>query len=139
MARVLVAIRFPEELKRFIDEESENRGMTMTAFIVNACWCYLEEPRGSSETGDHRKTEDAGSIPAPSSTLDHLRQTIKAIEAKPAEELGMSLPSGATITGVEVRAMCGYTEYDQDTGETYGCSLPAHSPKVKHRRGPTIA
>ena len=30
---------------------------------------------------------------------------------------------------------CAYTEYDQDTGETYGCALKAHSGKVKHVRG----
>ena len=32
--------------------------------------------------------------------------------------------------------MCSYTEYDTDTGEVYGCRLPAHGPKVKHQRGP---
>lgn len=33
------------------------------------------------------------------------------------------------------REACSYREYDPDTGETYGCSLPAHGPKVKHVRG----
>lgn len=31
--------------------------------------------------------------------------------------------------------MCSYTEYDMESGETYGCRLPAHSPKIKHQRG----
>ena len=30
--------------------------------------------------------------------------------------------------------MCRYTEYDQETGETYGCSLPL-GHKFKHQRG----
>jgi len=33
---------------------------------------------------------------------------------------------------------CAYTEYDQDTGETYGCRLAIHPPKVKHVRGAPI-
>ena len=32
-------------------------------------------------------------------------------------------------------AMCSYTEYDHESGETYGCGLKAHGPKVKHTRG----
>jgi hypothetical protein len=34
--------------------------------------------------------------------------------------------------------MCPYTEYDPETGETYGCLLAEHSLKIKHRRGPAI-
>ena len=34
--------------------------------------------------------------------------------------------------------MCSYTEYDPQTGETYGCCLPAHTGKVKHQRGVRI-
>ncbi len=30
---------------------------------------------------------------------------------------------------------CPYTEYDQESGETYGCGLKVHSAKVKHVRG----
>jgi hypothetical protein len=32
-------------------------------------------------------------------------------------------------------AMCAYTEYDTDTGETYRCGRPVHGVKVKHTRG----
>ncbi len=30
--------------------------------------------------------------------------------------------------------LCAYTEYDQDTGESYGCSLPL-GHRMKHKRG----
>jgi hypothetical protein len=33
---------------------------------------------------------------------------------------------------VESRTMCGYREYDQESGETMGCGLPEHSVKQKH-------
>lgn len=33
---------------------------------------------------------------------------------------------------------CLYTEYDQDTGETYRCGLSIHPPKVKHTRGAAV-
>ena len=31
--------------------------------------------------------------------------------------------------------MCSYREYDSESGETYGCRLREHGPKVKHQRG----
>lgn len=31
--------------------------------------------------------------------------------------------------------MCAYREYDSESGETYGCRLREHGPKVKHQRG----
>jgi hypothetical protein len=31
--------------------------------------------------------------------------------------------------------MCAYHEYDHESGETYGCRLREHGPKVKHQRG----
>ncbi len=30
---------------------------------------------------------------------------------------------------------CPYKEYDGESGEWYGCRLPAHGPKIKHVRG----
>ncbi len=36
------------------------------------------------------------------------------------------------------REGCSYREYDPDTGETYGCALTAHGPKVKHVRGAKV-
>ena len=42
-----------------------------------------------------------------------------------------------TSAAVEEYEPCAYTEYDHDTGETYGCNLP-RGHKTKHRRGAMI-
>jgi hypothetical protein len=42
------------------------------------------------------------------------------------------------ISGDKEPLTCPYTEYDPETGETYGCLLAEHSLKIKHRRGPAI-
>ncbi len=39
---------------------------------------------------------------------------------------------------VETMPPCLYKEYDQESGEWYGCRLRAHGPKVKHVRGGKI-
>jgi hypothetical protein len=135
MPRVLVAIRFPEELKRFMDEESAKRGVTLTSFIVNACWRDLEEPRDSSvaeQTAHNRPA--AGSSPAPSSKLS-------AALSVPGVSLGMpakTLDTHCVVETVSERKPCAYTEYDEQTGETYGCRLMEHSAKVKHQRGAAL-
>lgn len=37
------------------------------------------------------------------------------------------------------RPPCDFTQYDDQTGETYRCGLLAHPAKVKHTRGPKVA
>lgn len=121
MARVLVAIRFPEELKRFVDEESAKRGMTSTAFIVNACWCYLEEsttlPKGPAVTATI--IDEFGELGKPDMDALHAICTGKVAVVHP-------------IPVEPERPMCAYTEYDEPTGETMACGLHQHSAKVRH-------
>jgi hypothetical protein len=52
------------------------------------------------------------------------------------EELEAIMPTDveALVTEPEI-PMCTYTEYDPESGETYGCRLREHGPKVKHQRG----
>lgn len=60
---VSYTLRMPDNLKAFIDEESKKRGMTVAAFVVNACWCYLEEPKESvAEPVTHEETRSAPRI-----------------------------------------------------------------------------
>jgi hypothetical protein len=47
-------------------------------------------------------------------------------------------PVVQTTTATAERRHCSYTEYDQETGETYRCGLPEHSQKVRHTRGPKV-
>ena len=60
------------------------------------------------------------------------------IEKKP--ETPRAIPLIERVRQMETREieseepMCKYTEYDQDSGETYGCSLPA-GHRSKHQRG----
>jgi hypothetical protein len=43
-----------------------------------------------------------------------------------ADEMADGIMSGAEIK------MCGYTEFDGQTGEIIHCGLPEHGPKVRH-------
>lgn len=47
-------------------------------------------------------------------------------------------PNHFNIQPPSERRPCAYTEYDQETGETYRCGLSEHSQKVKHTRGPKV-
>ncbi len=42
---------------------------------------------------------------------------------------------GGSSSETEEELMCSYKEYDGESGEWYGCSLKAHSSKVRHVRG----
>lgn len=77
-----------------------------------------------SATEGHGKTAHGdGGMPS----IADLRKTIAAIESKPFESMAAVEPE---------RPRCAYTEYDEQSGETYGCALYQHSAKVKHVRGP---
>jgi hypothetical protein len=49
----------------------------------------------------------------------------------------VSTPREVVAIQIEQQPMCTYTEYDTETGETYGCNLPP-GHKSKHRRGAMI-
>src|ERR1700684_1196931 len=107
MARVQCAIRMPEDLKRFIGEVSKKRGRTETAFIVNACWCYLEEP--PSEAG--------GSIQS---------AAIKMNDAMAKSVSAMPTPvSSDFLEDTQPIRLCLKTGFNETDGETYRCSLAA--------------
>ncbi len=49
-----------------------------------------------------------------------------------------NVPMAVSVDDSPERVPCKYTEYDTETGETYGCRLAAHSGKIKHQRGPAL-
>lgn len=66
---------------------------------------------------------------------------LRSIAAGVRENLDRSIQvsvSTAKPVEEEERVMCPYTEYDSETGETYGCRLPEHSVKIKHQRGSAL-
>lgn len=131
MPRVLVAIRFPAELKKSIDEACAKREVTIASFVVNACWGELEEPNGT-------RVISTPSVD-PSSNVN---ETEAELVGKPDRQALLDICAGKGIAAqstasVEAeRPHCAYTEYDEQSGETYGCALYQHSAKVKHVRGP---
>ena len=48
------------------------------------------------------------------------------------------IPMAVSVDDPPEQVPCKYTEYDTETGETYGCRLAAHSGKIKHQRGPAL-
>lgn len=152
-AKVLYAVRLPTDLKRLIDAAAASGGVSTSQLVVAALWQYLE--RGSS-AGRANSASDAptvapqvaaqvrevaGSIPAPAAkpTMQALRDIcagkVAGVGALEREE---HVPT-TTVPAEVVPQACPYTEYDRDTGETYGCALNAHGPKIKHVRGPALA
>lgn len=79
---------------------------------------------------------EAGSIPAPQikTNMDALR----AICAGNVETQLQAMRHRDVEPLPDPLKICEYTEYDQDTGETYVCRLPVHPAKVKHQRGPAL-
>jgi hypothetical protein len=49
-----------------------------------------------------------------------------------------SLQAESEMDGDGLPDRCPYLEYDRDTGEEYRCSLPMHSPKVRHVKGEAV-
>lgn len=138
MPRVLVAIRFPEDLKRFIDEESAKRGITTTSFIVNACWRDLEEPTSNTQRAVNAFPVDKEEIAATfdrlagKSTKQSLLSTIPGLKVAAKLDEPAVVPLTQHESAPEQQSMCTYQEYDQESGETMACGLRAHSGKVKH-------
>ena len=117
---VSYTLRLPDNLKSLIDLAAKNGGLSTARLVIDACWAYLD--RGavaqSGEQGTHN-SRGAGSIPASTTkpTIDDLR-AICAAESE--------------------NKQCAYREYDSELGEWFGCSLPEHGPKIKHKRGPKL-
>jgi len=61
-----------------------------------------------------------------------LEALVSGIMAKPNDH-GFNLPEGATVTGAETTAVCGFlSEHDEQTGEHYTCGKAPHSGKIQH-------
>lgn len=123
--RVLYAFRMPVDLKRLCEAEAEKRGMTMTAFIVNACWVYLDGGVAPSEESS-TLVDACGSNPQPASKLS-------IALAIPGVSLGMSKPTtplpDAQPTTAEV-AICGYAWWED--GAEYQCLMDRGHKAAKH-------
>jgi hypothetical protein len=150
--KTLVAVRVPDELLEKVDA----RG-TRTDVILEALRAYLEVGDEKSESVGERSSRRAGAGKR-SVVLQRKGTAGSGIAVRdgdgvaapglPADERG--LPGGGARLGSEGSAgvgvlvvdpgssefvQCKYTEYDQETGETYRCRLAVHGPKVKHVRG----
>ncbi len=107
---VSYTLRLPDDLKRLLDSEAQRSGKSTAQLVVDACWASVDgrvEPKAAPVAKQDRADLSA--------------------------TIAVNLPPDDVVRNVE---MCTYKEYDSDLGEWYGCRLPAHSPKVKHQRGP---
>ena len=78
----------------------------------------LPEPEVIRPSMEHLRDICAGITP----TMQPLREVLDAMRPP--------------IPGPPMSQMpCAYTEYDEQTGETYACGLPVHPARVKHTRG----
>jgi hypothetical protein len=113
----LIALRLPDDLAAKMETRCSIRKISQTAVLIEAI------RHGWDEDGP-------GAV-----------QPVRArSEAKPLNIPGVFMGSqlGAPLDEEPERAgcpMCSYTEYDNQTGDTYGCALAAHGPKIKHVRG----
>lgn len=131
------SLRLPKDLRTFLESEAKKKDKSLGAFIVEACWSYLEEPKDvqvaerlkAPGCKPEEQTLHGGSNPPLHTTLD--MQSLRDI------------CDGKGIGSVQwhdepKQAMCSYTEWDGDTGEHYRCGLREHSIKVKHTRGAIV-
>lgn len=121
---VSYTLRLPDNLKRLLDIAAQSGGLSTAQLVVNACWSYLELKPDTAAT----VSKPVSPAPAPARQAVSM-DALRAICA-------------GSVAHVETETaparMCPYTEYDGQTGETYTCSLPEHSAKVKHVRGPAL-
>lgn len=131
MPRVLVAIRMPDNLKRMIDEASEQRDVTLTSFIVNACWGELDNG-GVAQQAEPRVSvpNDVGSNPTPSSKTS-LLSSIPGLKtgASLKEEPLVPLHTASPVTADEV-PMCLFAWWED--GEQYECLMDKGHRSTKH-------
>lgn len=118
------------DLKRLLESAAESGGVSMAQLVIDACWKYIEKPESSpvsaSPLASGDSSGDRGGLTAGPPSLDILRGLVKKIEDKTMDE------------PVEASELpCRYTEYVQDTGETYACGLTM-GHKMPHRIGRRI-
>jgi hypothetical protein len=145
---VSYTLRMPDNLRGFIEEESKRRGMTTAAFVVNACWVYLETPVSSGENrpvlASVAASPDRGGIstsqpkltPEQDKLVDDfvpVANAMMGVKMNPAMERFVSVLPTLSASDLDPEPlMCSYTEYSGELGETMACGLPAHSMKQKH-------
>jgi len=121
----LVAIRLPDELAGKLDARCSIRKLSKTEILIEAI------ERGWDDRPPVEQRPPA--------------QEQVAAPAKPSMEYLRAICAGK-LPGPDLEPepepaqvrMCTYKEYDSETGEWYGCALPEHGPKTRHRRGPAL-
>jgi hypothetical protein len=113
------------ELVRELKVEALTLGLTLRELCIRK----LRGPVAQLEEQEPHKPQGAGSIPAGTTTpsMEYLRAVCAGQVEEPEPE-----PEPESVR------MCTYKEYDSDTGEWYGCALPEHSAKTKHKRGRSL-
>lgn len=120
-------LRMPSNLKTFLDAEAKRFGKSTAAFVIEACWAYLEEPGLKASPVPPSKASPPPPVPAV-----QMNDAMARFMAK--------LPCAAIVEVEEQdeRPMCSYREYDPEAGETYACGLREHVGKIKHTRGAAV-
>jgi hypothetical protein len=101
---------------------------------------WREPKKGKNGKTEGRLVSENVELPGGISRFPRKEQACVSGPANPASAGNIKSPNGPREQpGFDAKAvMCPYTEYDPETGETYGCLLAEHSLKIKHRRGPAI-
>ena len=112
---------------------------SMSLIEVNAWKCdreecghvwlaIAEEPPTACAKCKNRAWNRGGIVPADKPHVEHLPFRAVLNASTIVREVASPIVVHAAID------LCTYTEYNQDTGESYGCSLPL-GHRMKHKRG----
>jgi hypothetical protein len=144
---MVISLRISNELVAMVDEEAARRKWSRNATINHLIEYVLVDSeqeevdvrRSSAENHDNAgvdiEREQVGrelngvavSFLRPAEVAEGRLREVPAVRG---ELVGGNGPDEESISEA-----CPYREYDPDTGETYGCALAVHGPKVKHVRG----
>lgn len=132
MESVSYTMRMPSDLKRLMEQRAKSEDVSTASLVVRACWQLL----------------DPNPFTPPDVPAAELEAFVDTIPGRiignpnpfniPGVFRGMPPVAELNVIGTEPQERCSYTEYDTDTGETYGCRLLSHPAKVKHRRGAAL-
>lgn len=111
---VSYTLRMPDDLKRLVEMEAKNRGVTIASFVVNACWKDLDRSVAGAPPPAAAPVADL--IPPTKPDIAALRAICAG---KPRLQPPPAPPERASDEPV---ALCEHKEWAED-GEQYRCRL----------------